>query len=211
MQLSRKAFLKTGLVAVAVTAGIGELGCGDDDDGAAGAAGTSGAGGSTGGTGGSTGGTGGSTGGSGGSTGGSGGSTGGSGGSTGGSGGSTGGSGGSTGGSGGSTGGTGGTAGRGTGGTAGRGTGGTGNMPCENPEETIGNNHPAPADHTLMVPPGDVAAGTEKTYSIQGNSAHLHNITLTAEHFTTLQGGGMVTVASTVGAAHTHMVTVSCA
>jgi hypothetical protein len=191
MELSRKDFLKGGLAVVAAAAGIAQVGCSDDDDDHGhDDAGTSGAGGSTGGSGGSAGG----AGGSGGSTGGRGGS-GGAGGSTGGAGGSTGGTGGSTGGTGGST----------------AGTAGTGGSECADPAETIAANHPAGMEHTLTVPPADVTAGTEKTYSIMGNSLHTHSITLTAANFTTLQGGGSVTVASTTGAAHTHMVTVSCA
>ena len=225
MQLSRKDFLKGGLAAAAVAAGIGELGCSDDDEGTGGAAGT-GTGGSRwrdrrrgrkrdrrrgrkrprrrGGSG--TGGAGGSgTGGAGGSgTGGASGSgTGGS------SGSGTGGSSGS--GTGGSSGrsGTGGSSGRsGTGGSSGRGTGGTGNSECDNPEAAFATNHVQP--HEMTVSAADVAAGVEKMYDIQGESVHPHTVTLTAAHFTTLQGGGMVTVTSSRNNEHTHMVTVTC-
>jgi hypothetical protein len=66
--------------------------------------------------------------------------------------------------------------------------------------------------HAVTVPPEDIAAAAEKTYSIKGASAHDHLITITAAQFTTLQGGGSVTVVSTEFDfdMHTHAVTITC-
>jgi hypothetical protein len=71
----------------------------------------------------------------------------------------------------------------------------------------IGTNH----GHNLVVSKADVAAGVEKTYSIQGASGHDHEVTLTAADFSQLQAGNMVTKQSSEGDLHTHEVTVSCA
>lgn len=43
-----------------------------------------------------------------------------------------------------------------------------------------------------------------------GQSAHSHDITLSAADMATLAGGGEVTVTSTLTLGHTHTVTVSC-
>ncbi|NUO49753.1 MAG: hypothetical protein HOV80_12935 [Polyangiaceae bacterium] len=76
---------------------------------------------------------------------------------------------------------------------------------------TIGTNHPQGA-HSMMVSEADVNAGVDKTYDITGASMHMHEVTVTAADFTTLaaQGGGTITVTSTMGGAHTHSITVSC-
>jgi len=75
---------------------------------------------------------------------------------------------------------------------------------CGSP--VISNNH----GHALDLPPADVAAGVEKTYSIKGASNHPHDVTITAAQFATLAAGGTVTVASTVVGGHAHQVTVTC-
>ncbi len=120
------------------------------------------------------------------------------------------GSGGAGGGSGGESAGGNGTGGNGTGGqaTGGNGTGGegTGGAPPAGCSETISVNH----GHTLVVSDADVTAGVEKTYDIMGSSIHTHSVTITAADFTTLQGGGMITVMSTA-TDHSHSITVSCA
>src|SRR5262245_58227201 len=46
--------------------------------------------------------------------------------------------------------------------------------------------------HAVTVSPDDVAAGVDKTYSIQGSSTHDHMITLTAAQFGMLAGGTAV-------------------
>ena len=50
-----------------------------------------------------------------------------------------------------------------------------------------------------------------QTYDITGTATHGHTVTLSAADFTTLMGGGSVTVNSTSDSAHTHAVTVRCA
>ena len=88
--------------------------------------------------------------------------------------------------------------------SGGSGTNGAGgDLACE--ATNIADNH----GHALTVPEADVLAGVEKTYSMGG--PHEHSVTLTADHFSTLQGvGDSVTVTSGVGAGHTHAVTVTC-
>jgi hypothetical protein len=71
------------------------------------------------------------------------------------------------------------------------------------------NNHPEGIEHILDVPLGDVLAGAEKTYSIQGNSSHNHTVTLTADQFAMIEAGESVTVTSS-STGHDHMVRVSC-
>jgi hypothetical protein len=70
----------------------------------------------------------------------------------------------------------------------------------------IAGNH----GHVLVVSKTDVAAGTQKMYSIQGGSLHDHIVTLTAADFAKLAANMSVsTVSSSAG--HTHMITVTCA
>lgn len=76
----------------------------------------------------------------------------------------------------------------------------------------IADNHPHGL-HVLVVTPEDVAAGAEKSYMIMGAASHDHTVTITADQFTTLKGGGSVMVTSTPGTNgldHTHVVTISC-
>jgi hypothetical protein len=70
---------------------------------------------------------------------------------------------------------------------------------------SIGDNH----GHTMSVSKDDVAAGTQKTYNIQGSSGHFHSVTLTAGHFASLASNQQISVSSD-GGAHTHTITVSC-
>ena len=56
----------------------------------------------------------------------------------------------------------------------------------------------------------DLESTTEKTYSIQGQSAHTHNITLTPAQLAQIKAGAAVTVESGPAASHTHAVTVNC-
>ena len=72
---------------------------------------------------------------------------------------------------------------------------------------SIGGNH----GHSLVVSPADVAAGTAKSYDIQGSSVHPHTVVVTAEMFTDLQDGKPVTVASSEDSGHMHGVTITCA
>ena len=65
--------------------------------------------------------------------------------------------------------------------------------------------------HTLTVSADDVNAGVEKTYDIQGGSAHAHQVTVTVADFAELQQNRSVTATSTSGSGHTHNVTINCA
>lgn len=71
----------------------------------------------------------------------------------------------------------------------------------------IAGNH----GHSLSVPQADVDAATEKTYSIQGDSPHDHEVTVTAADFMALATGGAVTITATSDGTHDHAVTISCA
>jgi hypothetical protein len=71
---------------------------------------------------------------------------------------------------------------------------------------TINGNH----GHGLTVSQADVDAGVERTYDIEGTAGHTHSVTITAPQFATVAAGGNLTVVSTTGSAHTHMITVSC-
>ncbi len=71
----------------------------------------------------------------------------------------------------------------------------------------IGGNH----GHSLAVSKADVAAATEKTYSIQGSSGHNHNVTISAAQFTSLQSNTSISVNSTSNDGHSHSIAVSCA
>ena len=85
--------------------------------------------------------------------------------------------------------------------------GGTRNCLDNGTASTIGGNH----GHSLTVSKGDVANGTEKTYTIDGSAGHSHMVTVTAANFSTLQGNQQVAVSSTSGNGHSHSVTISCA
>lgn len=71
---------------------------------------------------------------------------------------------------------------------------------------TISGNH----GHGFTVSQADVDAGVERTYDIEGTAGHTHTVTITAAQFATIGSGGNLTVVSTTGQAHTHMITVSC-
>ncbi len=70
----------------------------------------------------------------------------------------------------------------------------------------IGGNH----GHTLVVSKADVAAGTQKMYSIRGASAHNHTVVVTAAQFAMLAANTSISLVSTP-TDHSHPVTVSCA
>jgi hypothetical protein len=189
---------------------VGIAGCGSSnttsDGGGSGSGGRTGSGGSGSGSGGSSG-SGGDSGGSGGASG-SGGDVG------------SGGSGSGGNGSGGSGSGGSGSGGAGSGGTPGSGGAGpdaspevgggdTATAACNATNSIIGSNH-ANGPHMLMVPIADVTAGAMKTYSIKGQSAHDHMVTITAAAFTMLKMHNTIMMTSTVGAGHMHTVMVMC-
>lgn len=105
--------------------------------------------------------------------------------------------GGGSGGAGGGTGGSGGTGG-GTGGA-----GGSSGSPCT--ADIVGNH-----GHVLDIPAADLDSTDAKTYSIQGSSVHDHTITLTPANLADLKAGTSVSVDSTVEAAHSHSITITC-
>ncbi len=76
------------------------------------------------------------------------------------------------------------------------------------PEALIANNHPAA--HSLVVPLADIEAGADKTYDIQGASAHPHTVTITAADFAALAAGQPIQMESSMDAGHTHLVSVVC-
>ena len=87
------------------------------------------------------------------------------------------------------------------------GTADTGTAACTGTTTNISANH----GHAVDVPGSDVAAGAQVVYDIQGTASHTHDLTVAAADFTTLQGGGPVTITSSLTNGHTHDVTISCA
>ena len=79
-------------------------------------------------------------------------------------------------------------------------------MACTTATASIGGNH----GHTLVVSQADLAAGVEKSYNIQGSSAHPHTVLVTSAMFTTLKSSRTLQTTSTSNSSHTHSVTVSC-
>jgi len=68
--------------------------------------------------------------------------------------------------------------------------------------------------HELMVPPADVAAGTEKTYTLgspNNGQEHTHTLTITADAFATLKKDGVIVVTSEVDeSSHQHDLRITC-
>jgi hypothetical protein len=67
----------------------------------------------------------------------------------------------------------------------------------------ISNNH----GHALEVPLADIDAGIDTTYDVSGTASHCHEVTLTAEDFTTLKNGGTVTKKTCNGGDHEFVLT----
>lgn len=67
-----------------------------------------------------------------------------------------------------------------------------------------------PHGHVLTIPTADLDLTTNKTYPIQGQSSHNHDVTLTPAHFAQIKAGTAVTVESTFDSSHTHVVTINC-
>lgn len=75
----------------------------------------------------------------------------------------------------------------------------------------IASNH----GHTMTVSKADIAAGTEKTYTIKGSSVHYQYITLYPDDFNLLKNNSSITVTSSAyeggtDVMHWHSVLVSC-
>lgn len=88
-------------------------------------------------------------------------------------------------------------------------TDGTDGPSCSGVNATLSGNH----GHVLGIPPGDVAAGADKTYDIKGTSQHTHSVTITAAQFQQLAAGETIQVDSTRAGApdHLHTCTIICA
>ena len=86
----------------------------------------------------------------------------------------------------------------------GDGAGGSGGTDCSG---GIVGNH----GHALTVSDADVAAGVDKTYDIQGNAGHTHQVTISAAQFAEIAQGKSVLVTTSEGSLHTHEVSVACA
>ena len=67
---------------------------------------------------------------------------------------------------------------------------------CSSDADAIINNV-ANHGHSLTVPAADIEAGAEKTYDITGTASHSHEVTLTADHFTSLKAGSSIQATST--------------
>ena len=63
-------------------------------------------------------------------------------------------------------------------------------------------------DHELVVPQSHLDAGTDRTYDIQANSPHTHEITIRAADFARIKKGDKITISTGGGDAddHTHVV-----
>jgi hypothetical protein len=79
-----------------------------------------------------------------------------------------------------------------------------GELCTDDPDVEITSNH----GHSLTVPIAHVDAGTERTYGIQGNADHDHEITLTPDDFDRLRDLGEVSINVTMP--HDHTVRITC-
>jgi hypothetical protein len=102
----------------------------------------------------------------------------------------------------------------GSGGAAGAHTGGSGGTsvgtacgdPLPETQVPDSNGH----FHMVMVPAATLDATSAQTFTTTVTQGHSHQITLSPADLSTIKGGGMVTVASTIASSHQHSYTVSC-
>jgi hypothetical protein len=73
-------------------------------------------------------------------------------------------------------------------------------------KSAIGTNH----GHTMPLSSADVMAGVDKTYGIQGSSAHSHTVEITAAAFANMTPGSVYVLESSTDAGHSHEVTITC-
>jgi hypothetical protein len=71
----------------------------------------------------------------------------------------------------------------------------------------IAGNH----GHSFTIPSADLDSMVDKSYSIAGTAGHDHTVVLTPANMVQLKANQTVTVTSSSGAGHDHVVTVSCA
>ncbi len=72
---------------------------------------------------------------------------------------------------------------------------------------TISDNH----GHVLAIAAADLDSTTDKTYDIQGNADHSHNVTFSAAQLAQLKAGNSVSVTTTMTLAHDHRIGERCA
>ncbi len=72
---------------------------------------------------------------------------------------------------------------------------------------SITGNH----GHALTIPSADLNSALAMSYDITGAAGHRHDITLSPAQLAQLKAGQTVTVASSIGAAHSHDVSSTCA
>ncbi len=82
--------------------------------------------------------------------------------------------------------------------------GGMDELCTDDPDVEITGNH----GHELTVPIAHIDAGTERTYHIQGNATHDHEITLTPDDFDKLRDTGQLGV--NISTPHDHTVRITC-
>lgn len=80
-----------------------------------------------------------------------------------------------------------------------------GNVDCDVADSLSGHKH------NLMISAADINAGVAMTFMTLDEGTHQHEVMLTANHMTTLKGGGTVTVNSDGSAQSLHIVTIMCA
>ena len=71
---------------------------------------------------------------------------------------------------------------------------------------TISDNH----GHVLTIATADLDSTTDKTYDIQGNAAHSHNVTFTSTQLAQLKAGNTVSVTTTMTLNHDHRISDRC-
>lgn len=64
--------------------------------------------------------------------------------------------------------------------------------------------------HILVIPAADMTSTVTKTYSVQGTSGHNHQVTLSPGQIAQLRAGGMISVATTFDAGHSHAMSGGC-
>jgi hypothetical protein len=72
---------------------------------------------------------------------------------------------------------------------------------------TISDNH----GHVLAIATADLDSTSDKTYDIQGNADHSHNVTFSAAQLAQLKAGSTVSVTTTMTLAHDHRIGERCA
>jgi hypothetical protein len=72
---------------------------------------------------------------------------------------------------------------------------------------TISDNH----GHVLAIAAADLDSSADKTYDIQGNADHSHNVTFTAAQLAQLKAGNTVSVTTTMTLNHDHRIGEHCA